>query len=358
MKKSIQKVLLIALTSLAIVSCKDDDNGSTTTTGATEAIQETVVTNLTNNVIIKTYNELNNKAATLKTKVEALQANLSNATLEEAKTAWQETRAPWERSEGFLYGPVDSEGLDPAMDTWPVDVNSMNNILNGTQAITPALLSANDEARGFHLIEYLLWGEDGYKEISDFNDRQLEYLVAAATDLKNNTQALYTGWIASGDNFADKFLNPTSAPYTSNKSVLYEVANGLETIANEVANGKIEDPLNGNSGSAAPEKEESRFSHNSKIDFANNIKSIQNIYLGGYNTTGQGLSDVVKAENETLDTKVKTQIEEAISAIENINGTFSSAIVNERASVEVAQSKVATLLTTITSEVKPLVDGL
>lgn len=356
MKKSIQKVLFIALTSLAIVSCKDDDSGSTTSTD--ETLQENVVTNLTNNVIITTYNELNNKATVLKEKVETLQSNLTTANLEEAKVAWQETRAPWEKSEGFLYGPVDSEGLDPAMDTWPVDVNSMNNILNGNATITPTLLAANDEARGFHLIEYLLWGEDGYKEISDFNDRQLEYLVAAATDLKNNTEALHTGWIASGDNFADKFLNPTSAPYTSFKSVLYEVANGLETIADEVANGKIEDPLNGNNGGAAPEKEESRFSHNSKLDFANNIRSIQNMYLGGYGTTGQGLSDVVKAENETLDTKVKTQIAEAITAIENINGTFSSAIVNERASVEAAQEKVKTLLATITSEVKPLVDGL
>lgn len=115
MKKSIQKILLIALTSLAIVSCKDYDSGSTTNTN--EALQKTVVTNLTNNVIIKTYNELNNKAATLKTRVEALQTNLSNTTLEEARTAWQETRAPWEKSEGFLYGPVDSQGIDPAMDT-------------------------------------------------------------------------------------------------------------------------------------------------------------------------------------------------------------------------------------------------
>lgn len=234
----------------------------------------------------------------------------------------------------------------------------MNVILNGTADITTTTLANNDLARGFHLIEYLLWGEDGYKQISDFNDRQLAYLVAVATDLKNNTETLHTGWIASGNNFADKFLNPTSAPYTSYKSVLYEVANGLETIADEVANGKIEDPLNGNSRGAAPEKEESRFSHNSKLDFANNIRSIQNMYLGGYGTTGQGLSDVVKAKNETLDTKVKTQIAEAITAIENINGTFSSAIVSNRASVEAAQEKVKTLLTTITSEVKPLVNSL
>ena len=354
MNKFIKPLFVVAVATISLTSCRDTEDPVTPNTTHKE-----VIANLTNNVVITTYQDLNTKATNLKSKISALTIG-NDAALAAAKQAWIETRSPWEKSEGFLYGPVDTEGIDPAMDTWPVDVTAMNAILNSSQAITPALIASNPEARGFHLIEFLLWGENGDKTASQFTARQLEYLNAAATDLQNNTNALYTGWIASGGNFAQYFINPTSTSpkYKSEKEVLVEITDGIFTICDEVGNGKIEDPLNGNNGSAAPEKEESRFSNNSKQDFADNIRSVKNMYLGGYNATGKGLSDVVKAKNATLDTEMKTKIDAAISAIEAIPGTFSTAIISNRPAVENAQAKVQDLMTTVQTKVKPLVNGL
>lgn len=355
MKKYLTKIALFVFMSIALMSCRDSNNEVVTE----DTTNKEVITNLTNNVIITTYQDLNAKALNLKTKIAALSIG-NDAALSAAKQAWIETRSPWEKSEGFLYGPVDTEGIDPSIDTWPVDVAAMNAILNSSQAITSQLIASNPEARGFHLIEFLLWGENGNKTANEFTARQIEYLNAAATDLQNNTNQLYTGWIASGGNYAQYFLNPsaTSPKYKSEKEVLLEITDGILTIANEVANTKIEEPLTGNNGNAAPEKEESRFSNNSKQDFADNIRSIKNIYLGGYNNTGKGLTEVIKAKNSTLDSEMKTKIDAAISSIEAIPDTFSTAIVSQRPAVQNAQAKVLELMTTIETKVKPLVNNL
>lgn len=357
MKNYIQAAALLVCSSITILSCRD--SASEPVTVVEQVTNKDVITNLTNNVIIASYQDFNTKALNLKSKISALTVG-NEAALSAAKQAWIETRSPWEKTEGFLYGPVKLENIDPSIDTWPVDVSAMNAILNSNQAITADLISSNPEARGFHLIEFLLWGEDGNKKASQLTARQIEYLNAAATDLQNNTQKLYSGWTATGANYAQYFLNPSASntKYKSEKDVLVEITQGIFTIATEVGDGKIENPLNGNNGNADPQKEESRFSNNSKADFADNIRSIKNIYLGGYGTTGKGLSEVVKAKNAALDTEMKAKIEAAIQAIEAIPGTFSSAIVSNRPAVKNAQDKVVELRTLIETKLKPVINNL
>lgn len=355
MKNQILNSLGIAVLTLGIVSCSNNDD-STDNQIQNASLQE-VVTNNSNNVIIQTYNTLNQRALTLKNAIETLANDKTEANLNAAKTAWSATRVHWEQSEGFLYGPVDTEGIDPAMDTWPVDVEAMNNILNGSANITVQTLENNNEARGFHLIEFLLWGENGQKTATQITDRQADLLKAAAQDLQNNTQKLYNGWIPSSGNFVNNLLNPSPQAYPSYVNVLEEMTEGMIVIADEVANAKIEDPLNSEGSTPNAQLEESRFSNNSKMDFADNIRSIQNMYLGTYNGlgNGKGISVLVAAKNSTLDTKVKNAINASISAIEAIPNTFTDAIYNNRAAVTNAQVKVNELHTILNNELKPFI---
>lgn len=348
-----------------LASCSDnegtDDNGQDQDQDLQAAFYTAVLTDVSTNVIVDTYAELNSASAQLKVAVAALQETPTTANLESAREAWVNTRKPWEQSEGFLYGPVDTGGIDPAMDTWPVDVNAMNAILDSGDPITPAVLESNNEARGFHLLEYILWGIDGDKAIEDITTRELEYLVAAAADLHNNTQTLYDGWKADGDNYAANFVEAgeSGSVYASRKGALEELVDGIITISDEVANGKIADPLNAEAGSPSPELEESRFSNNSKLDFANNIRSVQNVYLGTYASyNGKGLSDVVVEIDAQLDADIQAQITASIDAIEAIPGTFTDAISNNRDAVEEAQGQVNTLKNLLESKLLPLVSGL
>ena len=259
---------------ISLTSCKDDDEPILDVKD-----YDSVLTELTNNVITSTYADLATNATDLISKVTTLQNDPTETNLTAAKNAWINTRQPWEQSEGFLFGPVDTEGIDPSLDSWPVNQVDLENVLSSSNALTSNYVaSLEGTLRGFHTIEFLLWGADGTKAIGDFTDREFEYLIATSEVLNTDASALSNAWESTGANFAENLLNAgnTGSIYISQKAALEELANGILGIADEVGNGKINDPLSQEDFSL----EESQFSDNSKTDFTNNIISIQNIYLG------------------------------------------------------------------------------
>jgi putative iron-regulated protein len=331
-----------------------------------------VINNVTDNIIVATYTDLDAKAQLLVDAANALKADPSSIVkLSAARNAWVATRAPWESSEGFLFGPVSTLEIDPNMDTWPLDSIGVDDILSGTDVINKAYIDAltgdaGTGLKGFHAIEYILWGSDGNRAAGTFSARELDYLVACAESLKGKTAELKEAWGASGGNYANE-LKSRGSIYPTEKAVLVELAEGIRGIAGEVFSSKIQNTLDGldlSGVSGGIREEESRFSNNNKTDFTNNIISIQNVYLGTYGNTGngKGLSVIVAAENAALDTKIKTQISEAIAAIQAIGGnadvTFSTALSSERASIEAAQLKVKTLETTLRTELLTLISNL
>ncbi len=358
MKTTFLKLASLVLSVITSISCS---NNTTEEVNTNTTLYTQVLTNSSVDVITETYKSMNSNAILLVSAVSNLTIG-DETELTAVKNAWMATRAPWEKSEGFLYGPVDTEGIDPAIDSWPVNINDINNILNSSSAITSNLLENNNEARGFHTIEFFVWGLNGNKSASQITARELEYLIAATQNLQAKTQQLFNGWTSSQGNFSNNFITAGQAGnqlYTSQKTALLELVDGIITISDEVANGKIETPLNGNNGGPMPEAEESRFSNNSKLDFANNIRSIQNIYLGDYNgINGKGLSDIVVLNNPTLESTLKNKIAEAIAAIEAIPGTFTAAITNDRPAVQNAQTKVSELQLLLESNLKPLISNL
>ena len=99
------------------------------TINSNEAL-DPIVENYVNVVVLPTYKDLKEKNSTLYDAVVALANNPSNSAFETACNAWITAREPWEESEAFLFGPVDELGLDPNMDSWPLDQNAIVQILN------------------------------------------------------------------------------------------------------------------------------------------------------------------------------------------------------------------------------------
>ena len=93
---------------------------------------EKIVVNYVDEVVLPTYSQLKERANTLATAVKNLSNNRTDAAFETACQAWLSAREPWERSEAFLFGPVDALGLDPNMDSWPLDLDAIvNHIKSG-----------------------------------------------------------------------------------------------------------------------------------------------------------------------------------------------------------------------------------
>lgn len=120
MKKSILFIVLAAIIPLGFLSCSDNDAPEEALVNNNE-LYDKVLKDLSVNVITATYEQLYTNAMALEEAANDLEIG-NEAALDNAKNKWQDTRAPWEESEGFLYGPVDTEGIDPAIDSWPVDV--------------------------------------------------------------------------------------------------------------------------------------------------------------------------------------------------------------------------------------------
>jgi predicted lipoprotein len=121
-----------------------------------------------------------------------------------------------------------------------------------------------------------------------------------------------------------------------------------------VANGKIAEPyINQN-----PALEESPFASNSIIDFTNNIKSVQNMYLGKYSSDGKGLEDLIKANNLTMDGVIKTRIANSISALGNVTVPFGQAISTQQTQVQNCIQSINDLKDYLETTVKPYVQTL
>ncbi|HYH99256.1 imelysin family protein [Hyalangium sp.] len=341
---------------LALTACDSDDGGPNQPSFDAE-----IITHFADDVVVPTYQELATRLDALDVAVNALVAQPTAARLTAAQDAWFAARTPWEQSEGFLFGPVDSYGYDPALDSWPVNRSDLDAVLASSDAFTPQYVGSLQETqKGFHTVEYLLFGEGRTKKVEDFNQRQFDYLKAISSELKGIGAALAKAWTQSvegrppyRDVLAGAGQQGNSA-YPSVESAAQELVGGMINILDEVANGKIADPYDAKD----PELVESQFAYNSLSDFANNLRSVENVYLGrmpGATPRGRTLSDLVKSEKPEVDTRVRQELTAAIEALGRIPEPFRSSISDPNAAdeIEAAQEAIRKLQATIETDIKP-----
>ncbi len=347
----------LLLASAFIIGCGSDDETEQDDLAQGEAFDaSTMLNDFANTVVLATYTELDNKAGELLAAVKALESDTSQANLQKAQQAWIATRTPWEQSESFLFGPVDTQGLDPALDSWPVDHVNLQSVLDSGDTLTVDFVSGlEDTQKGFHTIEFLLFREGDQRKASDITERELEYLVSTTENLKASTSQLRLAWAPEGENFSSKVAQAGvgSDVYTSQSAAVQEMVNGMITIADEVANGKISDPYNESDTTLV----ESQFSFNSITDFQDNIRGIQNVYMGKFKSDGQGLNDFVSGKDPGLDSRFQSEVQAAIDAIGAIPDPFRDSITANRGAVQAAIDAVSKVQQTLEQDILPLVQS-
>lgn len=139
-----------------------------------EETLDAVVDNYVDAVVLPTYKDLMEKNSTLYNEIVALASNPSSEAFEAACDAWLASREPWEKSEAFLFGPVDALGLDPNMDSWPLDQDAIVQILtsgnfdnlNWSDEDGDEAIEAAQSVRGFHTLEYLLFKDGNPRKVN------------------------------------------------------------------------------------------------------------------------------------------------------------------------------------------------
>jgi len=162
------------------------------------------------------------------------------------------------------------------------------------------------------------------------------------------------GWVnaaelATGTNMVPADLAPGTTP--TQLAAYQEMVNAMAGICDEVANGKLDEPF----AAKDPSLEESPFAQNSIIDFTDNIKGVQDVYLGKYSVDGKGLEDIVRQYNLQLDSDIKLKMDNAINSLGKITDPFGKAITTQAMQIETAMSSINDLKEILETQLLPFV---
>ncbi len=344
--------LFAALAALMGASCSNEKNEPEPqdTMSAKERTLQAATIAYVDQTVLPTYAAMADAAVEMRDLCHAMQDKFAAGTLTQtdikaAGEAWKLARKNWELSEAFLYGPAANHNIDPHIDSWPLDKAAMDNLLMQIRNGNPWSLENNGGYGliGFHAVEYMLFELSADENSSlvhstSYTPEELEYLVAVADDLCQQCVCLEACWAGTenisstkqeildeaeldySENYGWEMKNAGSAGsrFKTYQEAAEEIIQGCIDIADEVGNTKIGRP---HLGSSTEDKNyiESPYSLNSIEDFADNIRSISNAYLG---KGGKSVSDYVRSVDSAVDDNVRKCISDAIEAIGKIREPF------------------------------------
>lgn len=350
----IKIITLFCIAALAAASCKKDTKPVTTD----NTLEAQILVDFPANLANPNYLDIETKAGIMKDAAAAFIATSNDANLKATQDAWKNTRAAWESCEGYLFGPVEDFNYDPTMDDWPVNKTDLDSLLASNNPLTVTDIDPLETTlKGFHAIEYIIYGVGGTKKASQVTARQKVYLASLTQSLYNTTKQLHDSWDPSqSGNFTVQVTTAGkgSTRFTTRQDFFKALVGSMADICNEVANEKMQTPLAAQDSTL----DESSFSHNSVTDFTNNIKGVLNAYLSSYNgTSGHSLSELVKSKNASLDSKIQSQINAAVASFSKLNNTtYEKAIYASKGQVLEIQTAIRTLKTTLEEDLDTFVE--
>lgn len=381
----IPTLILAAAVALMAQSCSDSNDGPDTSLSEKEKSLQAATRAYVLNTVLPTYEDMADAAISMRDLCHTMQdkhaaGTLTQVDIKAAGDAWKQARKSWELSEAFLFGPAANHNIDPHIDSWPLDKAAMDNLLVQIRNGNAWSLENNGGYGliGFHAVEYMLYelsadGNSSLVHSTDYTPEELEYLVAVADDLCAQCVCLEACWagldnisagkrqiledaeLDYGENYGWEMMNAASAGsrFKTYQEAAEEIIQGCIDIADEVGNTKIGRP---HIGSSLEDKNyiESPYSLNSIEDFADNIRSIRNAYLGA-KPDDASLSDYVRAQNPAVDAAVRKAIGDAITAIELIPEPFAKSATGPLA--EAAMQQAGTTLVSALEDAAAVISG-
>lgn len=348
-----------ALMITGLAACGDPDGGDEPPTGKEEAFKNAIIPYV-DHTVIPTYKGMADNAILMSEACDEIYDafKAGNLTTDMVKTAgkyWNESRAYWEKSEAWLYGPAADYNIDPHIDSWPLDKVAMDGLLkrlnNGEEW---SIDIAGYGLLGFHAVEYMLFeldatGDNSLPHSTNYSEAELIYLCAVAADLRDQCLLLESAWagydnitaakqellteaeLVVGVNYGSYMKNAgqPGSIYKTYQAAVEDLIQGCVDIADEVGNTKIGRPAN---GSSLEDKNyiESPYSLNSINDFYDNIISIENAYAGSREGDAS-VSDYIKSVNAALDAEVLDLIKQSKEAIRAIPEPFAKSATSAEA---------------------------
>jgi len=375
MKKIIYSMVVLMM-GLAFTACSSDDDNNSDNNNLAEKDQamQAITSQYVNNVVFPIYKSLASQTSDLfdqlvEAKDKFRAGTLNQGDIDRICSTFIAARSAWESSESFLYGAATDFGIDPHIDTWPLDRTALAKALSSAEIIDDlddledggidnARALVGEQQLGFHGIEFIIFrnGQNrtvaalqGVEDDEAFSGRnitgeqELIFAAAVAGDLRDKCFQLEVSWlgdeapmahqerveecefpstVAGGDSsYGENMLNATKAGSTLStwRSVMSTIlVAGCSGICAEVAGQKIGQAYLGTD----PDYIESPYSQRSYFDFFDNISSIQYSLYGQQTSTAHtnSIMAYLQKYNATMAADLKTKLDAALSALTTAKG--------------------------------------
>jgi len=282
-----------------------------------------------------------------------------------AKAAWIEAHSLYSHTEVFRFGNPNVDAWEGRVNAWPMDEGLLDYVADGyvfhegnpnarddligkgvipiTDGLIEELQSGADPkeaptttisdietnvTRGYHAVEFLLWGQDlnrpaascGRRPYTDFSlgedcthgrcDRRRDYLSAAARLILRDLRMMLIDWRADGALYSQVFLDLPVEERLDRMIV------GMGTMSfGELASERMQVALL----TSDQEEEQSCFSDTTHVAIRHNARGIETLYRGtherydGSTLRGPSLSDLVRKLDPELDRRLAEQF--AVTAV-------------------------------------------
>ncbi len=353
------------------------------TSATTAKVTEEAVLNNYSDIAYAVYSDSLVTAQALKVATDALIANPSAETLQKAKEAWKLSRVPYQQSEVYRFGNAVVDDWEGDLNAWPLDEGlidyvapsynrSASNLEEGeevdqsavysvitnpaldidndgnvdTAEISASLIASLHElrggeanvSRGYHAIEFLLWGQDlngtqagaGARPFTDYAKgdactsgtqkadasvcvRRGQYLTTSVDMLISDLETMVAEWSP------EKSDNYRATLVAEGQTGIKKVLTGIGELAGgELAGERMRVALVAND----PEDEHDCFSDNTHYSHYYNIKGIQNVYVGRYVRVngdvveGPSVNALIAQKDGAAAKQLDSHIETARAAVE------------------------------------------
>ena len=381
--KNLVKILIV----VALAACS-----KTTSEGLTDnqAKMAQAVKAYVPQVVYSTYKALADETQNLYTALAAAteKDHLTQKDIDAICETFLKARKYWEQSEAFLYGPATTFGIDPHIDTWPLDAEALATalsnadqvaMLEGEEGIAYAGAKLGQELLGFHGIEFILFRnganrtlealqnketDEAFSRYNVTGEQELIYATAVAGDLRDNCYRLYVSWNPDAEEKYTARMEEIEAETEINGKAYGENILGAaklgssfetweEVISNILVGGcsnicaEVADVKMGNAHSGEDINYiESPYSEKSFQDFIDNILSIQFSLYGARDTkTAQASSilTLLKEMGYTGADAIVAKLDSAIAALKTCQAKGAFVKIYADASVQDAMDAVSAL---------------
>lgn len=380
----------VAVSSLAACQ-KDEAKGGLS---SEEKEMKEIVEQYVPQVVYSTYSDLAKESDELYNLLAAASrkgvASLSQGEIDAICAKFLQARQSWEESEAFLYGAATDFGIDPHIDTWPLDVEalatSLSNAeqvaaLEGEDGIDYAAAKLGAELLGFHGIEFVLFRDGNNRKVEALRanedheafagktvtgEQELIYATAVAGDLRDNCFRLIVSWnpdapsayvsrcedlevavtlTGSDKTYGENMLGAAevgSTYSTWQETIASILIAGCSNICNEVANVKMGNAHSGEDVNYI----ESPYSKKSFQDFIDNILSIQYSIYGGAGATSPSSKSIMTYlgnHNYSGASAIQKALENSLSALKACQSKGAFVDIYTDSSVQTAMDAVNSL---------------